>query len=76
MDNRYINQIEVLVNLFTIDKGKLKILLFRRDEEPFKGYWMLPSNLLMVSETIEDCAKDTINEMAGLTNNNAMYLAK
>lgn len=68
MDNRYINQIEVLVNLFTIDKGKLKVLLFRRDEEPFKGYWMLPSNLLMVSETIEDCAKDTINEMAGLTN--------
>lgn len=67
MDTRYINQIEVLVNLFTVDKGKLNILLFRRDEEPFKGYWMLPSNLLMVSETIEECAKDTINEMAGLS---------
>ncbi len=68
MDKRYINQIEVIVNLFTFDKGKLKVLLFRRSEDPFKGYWMLPSNLLMVSETIEECASYTINEMAGLDN--------
>lgn len=66
MDTRYINQIEVLVNLFTISKGKLNVLLFRKEEEPFKGYWMLPSNLLMTSETIEECAKYTINEMAGI----------
>jgi len=71
MDNRYINQIEVLVNLFTISKGKLNVLLFRKEEEPFKGYWMLPSNLLMVSETIEECARYTIDEMAGL---NDIYL--
>jgi 8-oxo-dGTP diphosphatase len=68
MDNRYINQIEVLVNLFTISKGKLNVLLFRKEEEPFKGYWMLPSNLLMTTETIEECAKYTINEMAGIEN--------
>ena len=68
MDNRYINQIEVLVNLFTISKGKLNVLLFRKEEEPFKGYWMLPSNLLMTTETIEECAKYTINEMAGIDN--------
>lgn len=71
MDNRYINQIEVLVNLFTISKGKLNVLLFRKEEDPFKGYWMLPSNLLMVSETIEECARYTIDEMAGL---NDVYL--
>lgn len=67
MDERYINQIEVLVNLFTIDKGKLKILLFRKEAEPFKGYWMLPSNLLMTKETIFECANDTIKEMSGIT---------
>lgn len=66
MDTRYINQIEVLVNLFTIDNGKLKILLFRKLEDPYKGYWMLPSNLLMTSETIEECAEATMDEMAGL----------
>ncbi len=68
MDSRYINQIEVLVNLFTVDKGKLKVLLVRKEEEPFKGYWMLPSNLLMTTETIEECAKDTILEFSGITN--------
>jgi len=67
MDQRYINQIEVLVNLFTIDKGKLKVLLLRKESEPFKGYWLLPSNLLMISETIEECANETLNEMVGLT---------
>lgn len=67
IDKRYINQIEVLVNLFTIDKNKLKVLLVRRDIDPFKGYWMLPSNLLMTSETIESCASDTILEFAGIS---------
>lgn len=67
IDRRYINQIEVLVNAFTIDKNKLKVLLIRRFEEPFKGYWMLPSNLLMTTETIEECAKDTVDEYLGIS---------
>ena len=66
--DRYINQIEVIINLFTVIDGKIKILLFRRDEEPFKNYWMLPSNLLMTTETIEECANDTIYEFAGYKN--------
>lgn len=66
--NRYMNQIEVLVCLFTFDKGKLKVLLMKRDEEPFKGYWMIPNNLLMTSETIEECANDTLNDVIGLSN--------
>ena len=66
MDMRYINQIEVLTNVFTIDKNSLKVYLIRRLEEPFKGYWMLPSNLLMTSETIEECANATIDEYVGI----------
>lgn len=65
MDERYINQIEVINNIFTIDNGTLKILLFKRDVDPFKGYWMLASNLLMTSETIEQCSLDTIKEFSG-----------
>lgn len=68
LDTRYINQIEVLISLFTIDNGKLKVLLIRKDTDPFKGYWMLPSNLLMTSETIEECAKETILEFSGIEN--------
>jgi len=61
-DLRYINQIEVIINLFTIENGKIKILLLKKMEEPFKNYWFLPSNLLMTSETILECAYDTIYE--------------
>ena len=66
IDRRYINQIEVLTNVFTIDKNSLKVYLIRRLEEPFKGYWMLPSNLLMTTETIEECAEATIEEYVGI----------
>lgn len=68
VDTRYINQVQAIISIFTMMNGKLKILLFRREEEPFKGYWMLPSNLVMVNETLEECAQATIDEYAGLTN--------
>ena len=68
LDTRYINQVEVLTNVFTIDKNSLKVYLIRRLEEPFKGYWMLPSNLLMTSETVEECALATVEEYVGISN--------
>lgn len=67
IDTRYINQIEVIINLFTMDKSKLRVLLIKRDIEPYKGYWMLPSNLLMTSETIPSCASDTALEFIGIS---------
>ena len=69
-DRRYINQIEVLTNIFTIDKGKLKVYLIKRTEEPYKGYWMLPSNLLMTTETTEECAISTCEEFLGISDIN------
>ena len=66
IDKRYINQIEVLTNIFTLDKNKLKVYLVKRTTEPYKGYWMIPSNLLMTTETIEECAKDTALEFLGI----------
>lgn len=68
IDTRYINELEVVINLFTIENGIIKILLVKRDEEPFKNYWYLPSNLLMVSETIDECAKDTVLEFTNFEN--------
>lgn len=66
IDKRYINQLEVITNIFTLDKNDLKVYLIRRTEEPYKGYWMIPSNLLMTSETIEECADATCNEFLGI----------
>ena len=68
LDKHYINQIEVVTNIFSVIDGKVKVLLFKKMEEPFKGYWMLPRNLLMTSETIEECADATIYEFIGIKN--------
>ena len=61
------NKIEVLVNLFTFDKGEIKVLLHKKQDDPFKGYWMLPSNLMLNKETLEECAEATLKEKLGLT---------
>lgn len=61
------NKIEVLINLFTFDKGEIKVLLFKKQDEPFKGYWMLPSNLMLNKETLEECANETLKEKVGVT---------
>ena len=61
------NKIEVLVNLFTFDNGEIKLLLFKKQDDPFKGYWMLPSNLMLNKETLEECANATLKDKIGLT---------
>ncbi len=66
MNSKYLNMIEVLINVFTVDKGILKILLFKKNTEPYKGYWMLPNSLLFNDETIEHCAIDIANNMIGV----------
>ena len=66
---KYMNELEVIVNLFTIDKdGILKVLLVRRDMEPYRNYWMLPTGILLSNETIEDCANEILYEWVGLKN--------
>ena len=62
------NKIEVLINLFTFDKGEIKVLLLKKEDDPFKGYWMLPSNLMLNKETLDECADATLNEKIGITN--------
>ena len=64
MDSEF-NQIEVITNLFTFNKGKLRVLLIKRDFEPFKGYWMLPSRILSNTETTIECGLNKIKEVAG-----------
>lgn len=64
---KYLNELEVLVNLFTIDKdGILKVLLIRREMDPYRGYWMLPTSLLLSNETIEECAAEALYDWVGL----------
>lgn len=67
IDMKYMNELEVLINLFTIDKdGILKILLIRREMDPYRGYWMLPTSLLLSNETIDECAAEALYDWVGL----------
>ncbi|MDD2435402.1 MAG: NUDIX hydrolase [Bacilli bacterium] len=60
--------VETLISIFTIDKGELKILLTRKKTDPYKGYWILPGNVLNFDESIEDNITDAIIDQTGLMN--------
>lgn len=60
------NKIEVLDNIFMVDKGKIKILLLKKETEPYKGYWALPRGILEIDETVREGAQRISHELTGL----------
>lgn len=60
------NKVETLINIFTVDDGNFKLLLMRKKNEPYKGYWTLPGNLLKKEETAEDNISEAVYEKTGL----------
>lgn len=68
MEKEYNRLLETLVGIFTIDKGKIKVLLMRKKTDPYKGYWILPGNMLSKNETLEDNVLDVVYDKLGLPN--------
>jgi len=66
LGRNYNNYLETLISIFTIDKGALKVLLLRKKTEPYKGYWILPGNILRNDETLEDNITDAVLDKTGL----------
>ena len=64
-NKEYINYIEPLINIFTVEQGQIKILLFRKKIEPYKGYWALPGDIAKNNVTIEDTISDVAYDVAG-----------
>lgn len=64
----YMAILENLINIFTVEKGVLKVLLMRKKTEPYKGYWVLPTNIVTNNETLEDNVLITIKEKLRLPN--------
>jgi 8-oxo-dGTP diphosphatase len=58
----------VINTVFTIDKGQIKVLLIKRNNEPFKGKWALPGGAMYNNELIEDAAKRELKEKTSITN--------
>src|SRR5438477_11838962 len=52
--------------IFTIAANDLKVLLIRRDVEPFKGHWALPGGFVGIDESLEDAAARELQEEAGV----------
>ena len=60
--------VAVDVLLFTIEDDKLKIVLVKRKEKPFKGSFALPGVALRESETLKEAAERSVSERTGLKN--------
>ena len=62
------NLIETLVSVFTVENGNLKVLLLRKKTEPYKGYWIIPGNVLYNNETLKQNVLTVLDEKLGLPN--------
>lgn len=69
--NDYKNIIETLVSVFTIENGEVKMFLIRKQSEPYKGYWILPSDIITIRETLEQNVNGLIFDKLGIKN---MYI--
>lgn len=59
--------IHVITALFTVDKGKFKVLLIQRKNQPFKDKWILLGGACYNNETVEEGMRREIYEKTGLT---------
>jgi 8-oxo-dGTP diphosphatase len=68
MDNYHgaLNKVEILDNIFIVDKGVIKILLLKKETEPYKGYWSLPRGILESSNTVLEEANMISSRLAGM----------
>lgn len=55
--------IEIVLNIFKVEQGKLKVLLFKNKEG-----WELPNKILEEKETLDECSKNILKEFLGYSN--------
>lgn len=58
--------IHVIVSIFTVDKGVVKILLIKRKNNPYKNMWALVGGALYNDEDLLDGVKREVYEKTGI----------
>ena len=54
--------------IFGFDKGKLKLLIFKRRIEPRSGEWSLVGSFVKLNEDVSHAAQRVLTEITGLEN--------
>ncbi len=63
----YKNQgVHVIASIFTVEKGVIKVLLIKRNNEPFKDKWALVGGALYNNENLLDGMTREIKEKTGI----------
>jgi len=52
--------------LFAEKEGQIYVLLIKRGNEPYKGYWAFPGGFLNMDETVARCAERELEEESGI----------
>lgn len=52
--------------IFTIQEGKLKVLLIQIGGGPYQGKWALPGGIVQIDETLDAAAKNVLERKAGI----------
>lgn len=70
----YKNQgIHLITSIFTVEDGKVKVLLIQRKNNPFKDKWALVGGALYNNEEIENGVKREILEKTGIKDINIYF---
>ena len=62
------HEITVDVVIITIKDDALKVLLVKRNNEPFKGRWAIPGGFIRLSENLDEAALRVLKEKTNVDN--------
>ncbi len=56
-------QVEITITIFSIINQEIKILLIKKQSDPYKGYWMIPKINADFKQSIDDSVKEIITKL-------------